>query len=282
MKYFENLPKKNFESTIGTFSVSDFFTYLDPNLQKIDKSPVTVDNKTTLLEAAYTVYGDLNSFWMFVSANNTINPFTLLSQNVTIYLTENQAKTSLELTANIAGTTSYTFPKGSIIVPYTTNSGGSYSYSSVGNFNLDGPLSIVESVSYYNNTMVIKDQRGATYSFIQQDGQTGSQIVIIYPTAGGTYGIQKPLYPYNTKSATKQTVKVELSEGGTIEGVEDISDLYSPTKTKPSAPSSPISGATATQVTAVEALQLQVKNIAAYLPAQTGTLKSLFVTTKYN
>jgi len=282
MKYFENLPKKNFESTIGTFSVSDFFTYLDPNLQKIDKSPVTVDNKTTLLEAAYTVYGDLNSFWMFVSANNTINPFTLLSQNVTIYLTENQAKTSLELTANIAGTTSYTFPKGSIIVPYTTNSGGSYSYSSVGNFNLDGPLSIVESVSYYNNTMVIKDQRGATYSFIQQDGQTGSQIVIIYPTAGGTYGIQKPLYPYNTKSATKQTVKVELSEGGTIEGVEDISDLYSPTKSKPIVPSSAPAGATAIQVTAVEALQLQVKNIAAYLPAQTGTLKSLFVTTKYN
>jgi len=178
--------------------------------------------------------------------------------------------------------TSYTFPKGSIIVPYTTNSGGSYSYSSVGNFNLNGPLSIVESVSYYNNTMIIKDQRGATYSFIQQNGQTGSQVVIIYPTVGGTYGIQKPLYPYNTKSATKQTVKVELSEGGTIEGVEDISDLYSPTKTKPSAPSSPISGATATQVTAVEALQLQVKNIAAYLPAQTGTLKSLFVTTKYN
>jgi len=283
MKYFENLPKKNFNSTIGTFSISDFFTYLDPNLQKIDTSPVTVDTKTTLLEEAYTIYGDLNSFWMFVSANKTVNPFTLLSPNVTIYLTENEAKTSLELTDNIVGTTSYTFPKGSIILPYINNSGGSYSYSSVGNFDLNGPLSIVESVSYFNDTMIIKDQKGATYSFISQSGTTGSQIVIVYPTPGGTYGIQKQLYPYNTKSATKQTVTVEYSVEGVIEEFGDpVSPYKSKSKSTPSSFTSTTTGVTGTQITAVEALTLQTKNIAAYLPSQTGILKGLFVTTKYN
>lgn len=280
MKYFENLPKKVFSSSIGDFTISDFFTYLDPNGVKIDTSTITIDSKTTLLEAAFTTYNDLNSFWMFLLANETVNPFTLLAPNTTIYLTDNQAKTSLELAGNIAGTTSYTFPKGSIIAPYTANAGNSYSYSSVGNFDLSGPLSIIESVSYYNGTMIIKDQRGATYSFIQQDGTTGSQMVIIYPTAGGTYAIQKSLYPYNTKSATKQTVKVEISDEGFIEDFldPDVSPTFSKIKAAPSP-----SGSTATvQVTALTAIQLQSKNILAYLPEQTGILKSLFVTAKYN
>lgn len=279
MKYFENLPKKNFTSSIGDFIISDFFTYLDPNLAKIDTSNITVDSKTTLLEAAFTTYNDLNSFWMFVSANDTVNPFTLLAPNTTIYLTENEAKTSMELAGNIAGTTSYTFPKGSIIAPYKANAGNSYSYSSVGNFDLNGPLSIIESVSYYNGTMIIKDQRGATFTFIQQNGTTGSQMVIIYPTAGGTYAIQKSLYPYNTKSATKETVKVELSEEGYIEDL--LSPDVSPTFTKTKAPPSPSGSTASVQVTALKIIELQSKNILAYLPEQTGILKSLFVTAKY-
>lgn len=279
MKYFENLPKKNFASSIGDFIISDFFTYLDPNLAKIDTSNITVDSKTTLLEAAFTTYNDLNSFWMFVSANDTVNPFTLLAPNTTIYLTENEAKTSMELAGNIAGTTSYTFPKGSIIAPYKANAGNSYSYSSVGNFDLNGPLSIIESVSYYNGTMIIKDQRGATFTFIQQNGTTGSQMVIIYPTAGGTYAIQKSLYPYNTKSATKETVKVELSEEGYIEDL--LSPDVSPTFTKTKAPPSPSGSTASVQVTALKIIELQSKNILAYLPEQTGILKSLFVTAKY-
>lgn len=284
MKYFENLPKKTFASSIGDFTISDFFTYLDPNLGIIDESPLTVDSKTTLLEAAYSTYGDLNSFWMFVSANETVNPFTLLATNTTIFLTQNQAKTSLELSQDISGTTSFTFPKGSLIAPYISNTGGSYSYSSVGNFNLNGPLSIIESVSYFKGTMIIKDQKGATYSFINQDGATGSQVVIIYPTPGGTYAIQKPLYPYNTKSAVKEVVELDVIEAGTIE--EFYGDLVSPTKGKTkssSTPATPVIGGTGTvQISAIKALELQSKNITAYLPEQTGILKSLFVTAKYN
>ena len=286
MKYFENLPKKSFTSSIGDFTISDFFTYLDPNLGNIDETPVTVDSKTTLLEAAYSTYGDLNSFWMFVSANETINPFTLLAPNTTIFLSQNEAKTSLELVDSVSGVTNYAFPKGSLIAPYVANSGGSYSYSSVGNFNLNGPLSIIESVSYFKGTMIIKDQRGATYSFINQNGATGSQVVIIYPTEGGTYAIQTPLFPTKTKSAVKEVVEIDVLEAGTIE--ELYGDLLSPTKTKSTKSSSTTSApatinglTTGTQITAIKALELQSKNITAYIPEQTGILKSLFVTAKY-
>ena len=289
MKYFENLPKKSFTSSIGDFIISDFFTYLDPNLGIIDETPVTVDSKTTLLEAAYSTYGDLNSFWMFVSANETINPFTLLATNTTIFLSQNEAKTSLELVDSVSGVTNYAFPKGSLIAPYVANIGGSYSYSSVGNFNLNGPLSIIESVSYFKGTMIIKDQRGATFSFINQSGITGSQVVIIYPTEGGTYAIQTPLFPTKTKSAVKEIVELDALEVGVIE--EFYGDLLSPTKSKsksssksstPSVPSIPLDGITnATQITATRALELQSKNITAYIPEQTGILKSLFVTAKY-
>ena len=288
MKYFENLPKKSFTSSIGDFTISDFFTYLDPNLGNIDETPVTVDSKTTLLEAAYSTYGDLNSFWMFVSANETINPFTLLAPNTTIFLSQNEAKTSLELVDSVSGVTNYTFPKGSLIAPYVPNSGGSYSYSSVGNFNLNGPISIIESVSYFKGNMIIKDQRGATFSFVNQSGVTGSQVVIIYPTEGGTYAIQTPLFPTKTKSATKEVVELTVQDIGVVE--EFYGDLVSPTKGKsssssksaPPTPPAAINGiTTATQITATRALELQSKNITAYIPEQTGILKSLFVTAKY-
>jgi hypothetical protein len=280
MKYFENLPKKTFESTIGNFLISDFFTFLDPNLLTVTKSNITIDSKKTLLEAAHLTYNDPNSFWMFVSSNETINPFNLLAENTVLFLTENEVKTSLQLTGDIAGTTSYTFPKGSIILPFTSNTGGSYSYSSVGNFDVNGPISIIESVSYYQDKMIIKDQRGATFEFISQDGTTGSQMVIVYPTSGGTYAIEKPLLPINTKSATKEVVKVELSEEGQIEVIAEAIKTKSSPKVK-SAPSSISSSPKAVSITAIEEIQLDAKTISAYLPIETGKLKTMFVTTKY-
>ena len=279
MKYFENLPKKTFESTIGNFLISDFFTFLDPNLLTVTKSNITIDSKKTLLEAAHLTYNDPNSFWIFVSSNETINPFTLLSENSVLFLTENEVKTSLELTKNIAGTTAYTFPKGSIILPFKANTGGSYSYSSVGNFDLNGPLSIIESAHYYEDRMIIKDQRGATFEFISQDGTTGSQMVVVYPTAGGTYAIEKPLFPIKTTSATKEVVKVQSVEEATIEVFAPVKGKSKP-KVK-AAPESTPTSTTEITITAIEEVQLQSKTISAYLPIETGKLKTMFVTTKY-
>jgi hypothetical protein len=283
MKYFKNLPKTNFESTIGTFSISDFFTYISPNTDRIQTSPISFDSKTNLLEASYGVYKDVNSFWMFVLANNTINPFNLGSINSSLFVKENKEKTSLELYGNTAGTTGYVFPPGSIIAPYVANTGGSYSYSSVGNFDLNGPLSIIESAMYIDGTMIIKDQRGATYTFINQNGTTGSQVVVIYKTGTGDYEIQTPLFPTNTKSAINDVVKVELSAEGYI---EEYVNPVSPTKTKGSKGTStplalPSLSTGTSEITALQVVEKQSKDINAFVPQQTGTLKSLFISAKY-
>lgn len=282
MKYFLNLPQTNFESTIGSFSICNFFTYIDVSNASIKSTTIDIDSKTTLLEAANSVYQDVNSFWMFVLANNTVNPFILLSTDPSLFTKENEAKTNLQLTADLSGTTAFIFPQGSLILPYVSNTGSSYSYSSVGNFDLNGPLSLIEHAYYSNDTMIIKDQRGATYSFILQDGATGSPVVIISPTPGGTYSIQKQFYPTKTKSAIKEVITLEVAEVGYIE--ELVTPSTSPKeKIKSSSKTTPVvlSGSTATETTALSAIQQESKNINAYLFEETGVLRGLFVTTKY-
>ena len=49
MKFFSNLPKTTFESSIGTFTISDFFTYLDVDNTFIDEATVEIDDKSTLV-----------------------------------------------------------------------------------------------------------------------------------------------------------------------------------------------------------------------------------------
>lgn len=281
MKYFENLPKRNFESSIGNFEISDFFTYLDNSSVIIDKSNVEIDSKTTLLEASYAVYNDPNSFWLFLAANNTVNPFTLLATNTNIFITENEGKINMGIVNNPAGSTGLAFPEGTIIVPYIANTGDSASYSSIGNFSLDGPLTLVEDTSFYQRQMIIKDQKGGT--FISPNGLTGSSIVVITPILGGTYSIQKLLYPTNPKKSIETTLKVELTAEGIIEEYS-YSDKYSSSKSKSApAPSLDFSGVTgSTEITALQSIELSSKNIPAYVQSQVGLLKSLFVAAKYS
>lgn len=275
MKYFENLPKTNFTSTIGNFSISNFFTYIDVNSIFLEKDNILVDTQTTLLESASKYYQDPNSFWMFLTSNNAINPFDLLSVNVGIFFEENANKLDIEIVGNTAGTTGYVFQKGSLILPFKNNTGNSASYDSVGNFDLNGPLSIIESVSYYDGNMIIKDQRGATYSFITPTGTAGSSIVILTQTAGGTYTIQKPYYPYNSKPAYESIVRVEFSEEKLIDEKSGKAVYYK------EAPESTISVTGGSEITALTAIESQNKNIQAFIPNEIGILKNYFVTTKY-
>lgn len=280
MKYFENLPKTTFSSTIGNFTVSNFFTYIDTSSTFLQLDDISIDNKTTLLEASYQYYNDPNSFWTFLVANKAINPFTLASFNVNLFLKDTENKLNMEIVGNTAGTTGYVFPKGSLILPFTSNTGSSASYSSVGNFNLDGPLSIIESVSYYDGNIIIKDQRGATFSFITTSATAGSAIVILSKTAGGTYSIQKPYYPYNTKPAYDKTVRVELSEEKITEEKGGKSK-YESFKEVPSYIEADIGISGGTEITALTAVETQNKNIKAVVPDRMGILKTSFVTTKY-
>jgi hypothetical protein len=280
MKYFENLPKKTFASSVGNFVISDFFTYLDSADLNLTTSNVEVDSKTTLLEAAYTVYNDPNSFWLFLTSNKTVNPFNLLATNVNIFITDNENKIGLNLVSNPSGSTAFGYPQGSIVVPYIGNTGASSAYSSIGNFDLNGPLTLIEDVSFYSADMVIKAQQGGT--FISSDGVTGSGVLVITPIEGGTFSIQKILYPSNTKKAIETVVKVELSEEGQIEEI-GVSDKYSGGKKSSSSSSTITVGISGgTDVSALTVNQLSSKNINAIVQSQVGLLKSYFVSAKYN
>ena len=61
MKFFNNLPKTTFTTSIGNFVISDFFTYLDITKKQLDTNTISVDDKTTLIEASYQTYTDTNN-----------------------------------------------------------------------------------------------------------------------------------------------------------------------------------------------------------------------------
>jgi len=203
MKYFENLPKTKFESTIGSFTISDFFTYIDFSKVKEDTNTIELDDKSTLVEAASKIYNDPDSFWVFNIANKKISPFKILPTNANIFNTKEEGKYDISLSGDLSGTTSYVFPRGSIILPYQANSGNSASFSSVGNFNIDGPFSLIDDEFYGSSDMITKKEKNGTL-FVS--GVTGNSYVMIYPNSGGSYSIQKLLYTQEVKSSKEKTL----------------------------------------------------------------------------
>ena len=156
MKYFDQLPKRNFETTNGTYTISDFFSYYKFNFDLVSKKEFEFDSKTTLVEAASKLYEDPNSFWLLLLANNWINPFTLLEDNSTEFNKKNQDKyvTKIGLD-NSSSIGDYMLP-GSIILPYAATGGNPYDYSYVGNFDLNGPIFVVEEQDSYTKKVTIK------------------------------------------------------------------------------------------------------------------------------
>jgi hypothetical protein len=203
MKYFENLPKTKFESTIGSFTISDFFTYIDFSKVKENTNTIDLDDKSTLIEAASKIYNNPDSFWSFIIANKKINPLKILPPNANIFNKNEEGKYDISLTGDLSGTTSYVFPRGSIILPYQSNSGNSASFSSVGNFNIDGPFSLIDDEFYGTSDMITKKEKNGTL-FVS--GVTGNSYVLIYPNSGGSYSIQKLLYTQEVKTSKEKTL----------------------------------------------------------------------------
>jgi hypothetical protein len=279
MKYFENLPKKSFASTIGNFNISSFFTYIDADAVGLPTDQVLVDSKTTLLEASFKVYQDPNNFWAFLLAAKKINPFELLSNNTILFTKTNENKINFAAVQDVSGTTGIAFPKGSIIAPYVANTGSCSSYGSTGNFDLNGPISIIESVSFYDGNMVIKDQKGATYSFLTPTGSTGQQLTIVYPTSTG-YAVYNNAYVSNKQKYLDTTVQLKKPEDGKI----IFKNTYSSNKTtdekKPEPV--PVQPTETIPVTVTKFIEDKSKNVLCFLPSEIGTLKTQFITVKYS
>lgn len=279
MKYFENLPKKPFESSIGTFNISSFFTYIDIDSLRLNPDKINVDSKTTLLEAAYQTYQDANCFWTFLIANQTINPFELLEKNTVLFKENNNDKINFLLYSDQSGVSGIAFPQGSIVVPYTGNTGSSASWSSVGNFDLYGGLAVIESSSFYDGTMVIKGQKGSTGDFVSPDGPTGDRLCVIYPTDSG-YQIQKSVYTGVKNRYLNKIIQINKQEDGkkifkdknssfvTLDDIQEEPIPVVPTSTK--------------EISISESIDAKNKNINAFVQSDLGFLRTQFITLKYS
>jgi len=285
MKFFENLPKTSFETTIGTFSISDFFTYLDVENAPIQESNISIDSKTTLLEAAATTYQDPDSFWAIVAANNVINPFTLVESNVNIFTNDNKNNKCFILIDQpyflTPTSTVPTAPIGSLIFPYFSNSGfPPYSFGSTGIYDMNGPMAVIVDSSFYDLTITANIVKGGD-NFLS--GLTTSPLSVIPLKSDGSYGI--PFYGYmrTLQTSNNKVIKqVNSTDGKTIyKNTRDF--IVIPTLDTILPQSTPLDGVTTyTTYNAEQEIILASKNIQAYVPKQLGLIQASFVTTKYN
>jgi len=203
MKYFSSLPNVTFKSTIGNFTISSFFHFYNFDIKDLYLTKTTVDNKTTLTELSQTIYEDNNSMWLFLVGNETTDPFNLLAENSTLYKNSIQNNIVLGLNPPALSTGNYVNPVGSIITQYAPPSGPEWLYSSVGNFDLDGPFTLIDSTDYFSGKMTIKEQKNGS-PFITVNASIDSVSVIenndqIYITDD---------QEYNTKDKTTEADNV--------------------------------------------------------------------------
>ena len=161
MNYSSSLPKRSYETTIGFFKIVDFTSFYSVASVNIDKNTINVDKSTTLIERAASIYNDPNSFWLFLVANNSINPFTLTKQSSTSQI-ENY-NISETIVATVSGTEIYS-PAGSIITKYSATGGSAWQFSSVGNFSVTGGFALVDTYNPYSKRLIMKDAVGLTLS----------------------------------------------------------------------------------------------------------------------
>lgn len=161
MNYSSSLPKLSYETTIGSFNIVDLTAFYDINSIIIDKNTINVDKSTTLIEKSFSTYNDPNSFWLFLVANNTINPFTLTKESSTSQI-ENY-NISETIVATVGGTEIYS-PAGSIITKYSATGGSAWQFSSVGNFSITGGFALVDTYNPYSKRLTMKEAVGLTLS----------------------------------------------------------------------------------------------------------------------
>lgn len=271
MKYFEKLPKITYETTAGSFTVTSPYAYYKFDVDSILKQDYPIDSKTTLLEAAAVLYKDANSFWLFLMANKTINPFDLVAKNIQIFNKQNEDK----YTFNIAGSTANQYVvlgKQSVLVKYdpTQVSGTTATYGETGPWDVYGDFALVESVNSYNKKITTKPVQGSLGNLTI--GVTGTS-----PLLGFNYSSATETYSTSTKSITAGTASPYISSnagskipstGETV--IESVAD-----DVVPSPPPT-------IDYTVSDVLAETPKSIKAFLPGQVSKLFNNLIYIKYS
>ena len=275
MKYFSSLPKRTFTTTIGEFTISDFFTRYEINYDLALTKDVELDSHSTLIELSQNIYQDNNSIWLILLANEFTDPFSLAATNTGLFKDENQAKisTALKIKAYVSGSP-ITVGTSSIIAPYVAASGSSWSYSSIGNFDLNGPFTLVERTDYYAGKSLLKEQKIQTFILAGTSSGTES-LYALDNQSGGEYTDYG--YELTTKDKIQATAEVvEISNQQLASSIEGISAAYETTFATPIPPS--VSSGTNETITALQYVSSQNKNLKVFIPSQVSKILSNLIT----
>ena len=270
MKYFDKLPKRTYETTLGSFSISDYFSYYKFNFNLVDKRQFEFDSKTTLVEAASTLYDDPNSFWLILLANETINPFLLFVDNYTDYIQNNQYKSTAKI-GNQAGPTGYYMNAGSLVLPYSATGGNPFDFNYVGNFSLDGNIYIVEDQDSYTKRVTLKPTPSNNMLVTTNDQVqfVDSQASVDLQVSTETFIVSLAYYPYlETVELIEDSGPVgSLSFKNMLTG--DVPNVYSPPSSQQS------------EQTYQEVAQYSNRKVNIFNPSELSKVTSRLITIKY-
>lgn len=211
----------SYNTSIGSFTITNFFSYYKFNFNTTIKQEVELDSKTTLVEAAASIYKDANSFWLILLANKWMNPFTLFHPNPALFNEENENKNTTIFINRTSGTPYYV-SSGSIITPFAATGGNPYDYSYVGNFSLNEDFYVVENQNFYTKRIVVKpDPTTGIKADLTAVGDTP------YKFLDKTSFSSSVLENSGISSSVDYLNSIELSEEFGAVLVEDLGSLYS-------------------------------------------------------
>lgn len=225
MKFFANLPKKTYTTPIGDISLTNFYSFYKKDLLNKRLINFNTDTKSTLVESALQVYDDTDSFWIFLYCNNKINPFHFNKTNPTLYITTNQNNISFSAISSNTGYynsgSTFNVTIGSILTKFSSPTGASWSYSSVGNFDLDGPFALVEKLDSYQTKITVKESKNTNgLTLIQPNINDGLTYTFILK--GSTYS------SLNNKVTNKNTLSYLESISRTVDYTLNKTSIFGP------------------------------------------------------
>lgn len=281
MKFFQNLPKKQYSTEIGNLNISSFYSFYQKKTEGKRTNSIVVDDNTTLIEASLSIFNDTDSIWAFLISNNKLNPFDVLQINSTNYITENEIKTSysprtITSSSFYASGVTFTLPVGSIAARFTIPSGASWEYSSIGNFNLDGPFALIEENNSYNTSVSTKYQGDSTGITLIEANVAKTNIT--YIGKGDTY------YAIGNNSITVDPIEYTKSTyKEVVKGKEILYRNSGGSKDSNSAPSKfDTENPTAQTITIEEEVKNNTKQLNSISPLDISSSLSSIVTPKYS
>lgn len=149
MKYFENINKINYSTSLGEFKVSDITTNFTLNLNETFVATTEVSKNTTLVELSSGLYKNPDFIWLFLYANNSVNPFTLTNEDTSTLVNEYESNKLFSAYSADNGK-DVIIPAGSLVLPRTNNNGDTWQFGSTGQFSLTGGFALVQSFNQFS------------------------------------------------------------------------------------------------------------------------------------